>query len=207
MPNFDNYTVCNHPFDEFLPPNLKTLIIGTFPTHERNYSKTFRFYYAGEGNLFWPTIEQVYSKTFLYRQGPKAKSEREDFLKSKGLGITDMLEKCYRKNDRSQDQHIFPITFRNIFSIIEKNQSIEAIILTSRTKIIGALGLFETYCHHHNIDPPELLRASDNVLEGWFTYADRDIEILVPYSTSRTVIEGESATPMELIKMYKRCLT
>ena len=151
MARFDNYVVCNHPFEDFLPGNLKTLVIGTFPTHERNYKMTFPFYYAGNGNMFWPTLEQVFKKSFQYHQGSEAKKEREEFLKPKGIGITDMLYKCYRKNDRSQDQHIFPITFRDIFGIIENNKSVETIILTSRTKIIGALGLFETYCHHHNV--------------------------------------------------------
>jgi G:T/U-mismatch repair DNA glycosylase len=207
MEYFDNYTVCTHPFDEFLPPKSKTLIVGTFPTHARNYSKTFPFYYAGEGNMFWPTLGRVHRKTFSYAQGLDAKKEREEFLESKRIGITDMLDKCYRKNERSQDNYIFPITFRKIFQTLEINKSVDTIVLTSRTKIIGALGLFETYCHHQNISPPTLIRASDNVLEGWFPYGGREIEILVPYSTSKTVIEEESATADELVRMYKRCLT
>ena len=66
MARFDNYVVCNHPFEDFLPGNLKTLVIGTFPTHERNYKMTFPFYYAGNGNMFWPTLEQVFKKSFQY---------------------------------------------------------------------------------------------------------------------------------------------
>jgi G:T/U-mismatch repair DNA glycosylase len=207
MAQFDNYVVCRHPFNEHIPKKMNTLIVGTFPTHEKNYKDTFPFYYGGSGNMFWPTLEKVYQKSFEHKKGIQARDERENFLTYKNIGITDLLEKCYRKNDRSQDKYIFPITFRNIFNHIEQTPSLKTIILTSRTKIIGALGLFETLCHHYDIEPPKLQKAVDNILEGWLSYKGRDIEVLVPYSTSKTVIEEETATPLQLVKMYTRCLT
>jgi G:T/U-mismatch repair DNA glycosylase len=53
MGYIDNYVVYNHPFEDFLPAGVKTLFIGSLPTHPLNYSKTFPYYYAGEGNMFW----------------------------------------------------------------------------------------------------------------------------------------------------------
>lgn len=41
--------VKEHPFKDYIPINCKYLIIGSFPTHQKNYETTFQFYYAGEG--------------------------------------------------------------------------------------------------------------------------------------------------------------
>jgi G:T/U-mismatch repair DNA glycosylase len=206
MSQFDNFEVCDHPFPSFVPANSKILVVGTFPTHQRNYERTFPFYYGGEGNVFWEVIGKVFKKSFLHNVGKDAKHEREDFLRSKGIGITDMLEKCYRKNGLSQDDYIYPILFRDLFDLLNKNTSIETMVLTSRTKIIGARGLFETYLHQRGIPPPNFWENTDKILEGTLEINGRDIEILVPYSTSKTVIEKKRATVPQLVNMYQLCL-
>ena len=128
------------------------------------------------------------------------------FLESNGIGLTDMLTKCYRHKGRSQDQYIFPIQLNDIFALLDEYKSITTIILTSRTKVIGARGLFETYFYLNEREPPLLRTFGDNViLEGSFTLENREIEVLVPYSTSATVIEEKRATLNDLVRMYKCC--
>ncbi|QLH31380.1 MAG: hypothetical protein HWD62_02060 [Cyclobacteriaceae bacterium] len=205
MGQFDNFEVCDHPFETFVRSNSKVLVIGTFPTHPRNYKHTFKFYYAGVGNQFWPVLEKIYNHSFRFDKGEEAINERKLFLEQKGIAITDMLEKAYRKNGRSQDEYIYPIVFNKIFSILEKYPTIDIIILTSRTKIIGALGLFETYLLQNGYSIPKLSKGK--ILEGSFKFKEREIEILVPYSTSNTIIEEQRATFNQLVEMYRTCLT
>ena len=56
-------------------------------------------------------------------------------------------------------------------------------------------------------------RQAGESIEGWKQrivdagFDNRDIEILVPYSTSNTIIEEERATPDELVAMYRMCFT
>jgi hypothetical protein len=45
-----------------------------------------------------------------------------------------MHEKCYRKNNFSTDENLFPIILNDIFSILDQYNSINRIILTSRTE-------------------------------------------------------------------------
>lgn len=205
MGQFDNFEICDHPFTTFIRDDSKILVAGTFPTHPRNYKHTFKFYYAGIGNMFWPVMERIYNHTFQFDKGEKAVDERQLFLEQKGIAMTDMLQKAYRKNGLSQDEYIYPIVFTDIFSLLEKYQSIETIVLTSRTKIIGALGLFETYLLQRNHRVPKL--SQGKVMEGYVEFNGRDIEVLVPYSTSNTIIEEERATFEELVDMYRTCLT
>lgn len=70
-----------------------------------------------------------------------------------------MLDKAYRKNGKSHYEYIYPIRFRDIFSILRNHKTIETIVLTSRTKIVGALGLFETYLLLHKLDVPILSKG------------------------------------------------
>jgi G:T/U-mismatch repair DNA glycosylase len=207
MSQFDNFEVCAHPFPSFVPEKCRTLVVGTFPTHQRNYERTFPFYYAGEGNVFWEVVGKAFNKSFQHMCGEDAKWERETFLRSEGIGITDMLERCYRKNGLSQDDYIYPIAFRDLFDVLTKNSTIETLVLTSRTKIVGALGLFETYLYQRDLLPPKFWENTDKILEGNLELGGREIEILIPYSTSKTVIKTNRATVPQLVNMYRLCLT
>lgn len=202
----DFEVIKEHPFGSHIPRHAKFLVIGTFPTHPRNYKSTFEFFYAGEGNQFWPVMEKVFGMTFRFNQGVPAIDERRSFLQSEGIGLTDMLTKCYRHKGRSQDEYIYPIQLNNIFDLLDEHQAITTIILTSRTKVIGALGLFETYFYLNDREPPLFRKFGDNeILEGSFVWRNREIEVLVPYSTSATVIEQKRATLNDLVRMYKCC--
>lgn len=90
---------------------------------------------------------------------------------------------------------------------LTKNSTIETLVLTSRTKIVGALGLFETYLYQRDLFPPKFWENADKIIEGNLVLGNREIEILIPYSTSRTVIEKKRATVPQLAEMYRLCLT
>lgn len=201
----DNYEIEEHPFETFVPENAEVLIIGTFPTHNNNHR--FNFFYSGKDNSFWSIIEQVFKLSFQHDIGNKAVEERKAFLKSKGIGITDMHEKCYRKNGYSTDENLFPIILKDIFAILDEHASIKRIVLTSRTEVFGALGLLKTYFLQKGLELEQPEKRTDKVLEGSFVYKEREIEVLVPYSPSPRLIEKGTTTMEELVKMYRQCLT
>jgi len=200
----DKFTVEDHQFETYVPPEARMLIIGTFPTHEGNFR--YKYYYSGEENHFWSIIEKVFNHTFGHHSGPEAVQERKDFLEQHRIGITDMIEKCYRKNNLSGDENIFPIVLRDIFSIIEANKTITRLILTSRTEVFGVLGLLTTYFYQKGQQPIKTMKRKDKILEGDFEWAGRSIKVLVPYSPSPRVINDGGTTIEELEQMYRVCL-
>lgn len=201
----DKYEVEEHPFDTYVPDKAKFLIIGTFPTHNSNFR--FNFFYSGKDNSFWNIIEKVFKHNFQHNTGDKAVEERKVFLKSNGIGITDMHEKCYRKNGFSTDENLFPIILKDIFAILDEHPSIKRIVLTSRTEVFGALELLKTYFLQKGLELEQPEKRQDKVLEGSFIRNKREIEILVPYSPSPRLIEKGTTTMEELVKMYRHCLT
>lgn len=206
MSTYDNFVVEDHPFEPFIPSGAKVLIVGSFPTHKRNYKMTFKFFYAGLGNMFWPVMEKVFDRKFQYNSGDLAIKERKDLLTQRKVGLTDMLIKCYRNNGRSQDEHIFPIKFADIFRLLDAHPEIETIILTGRQRVIGPRGLFETYFYQHDLIPPVFKEHHDKILTAEFVRDKRHFEVLVPYSPSNTVIEQGRTSESELVKMYSYCL-
>lgn len=202
----DKYDIESHPFETLINPDTKLLVVGTFPTYKENYRDTYTFFYAGKDNNFWRIIEQVFTHTFRYNRGNKAVEERKQFLTQNKIGMTDMHEKCYRINQKSGDEFLYPIILKDIFSLLNQPNSIERIILTSRTEIFGALGLLKTYFLQHDFELEELERRSDNILEGGFKHNNKYINIFVPYSPSPRVLEKRNITFEEVVKMYSTCL-
>ncbi len=203
--NNDKYEVEEHPFESYVPDNAKFLIIGTFPTNKINFR--FDFFYSSKDNSFWNILEKIFNQKFQHNSGDKAVEERKVFLKSMGIGISDMHEKCYRKNGYSTDESLFPIILKDIFAILDNYPSIKRIVLTSRTEVFGALGLLKTYFLQKGLKLEDPYKRKDKVLEGSFIYNKRKIEILVPYSPSPRLIEKGTTSMEELVKMYRQCLT
>jgi G:T/U-mismatch repair DNA glycosylase len=199
----DIFEIEDHPFGNYIPQGSKYLIVGTFPTHRRNFA--FDFFYSGGDNVLWGMLGKVFGYSFEHAKGEEAVAERKQFLEKKGIGMTDMLEKCYRKNNFSTDENLFPIKLMNIFSLLDKHETINRLILTSRGDVIGALGLLKTYFLQNNLILDEPKKRSDRIVEGNFAHRGREIDILVPYSPSPRVTEKNLITPAEHVQMYRSC--
>lgn len=199
----DKFEIENHPFGSYIPHGSKYLIVGTFPTHRRNLA--FEFFYSGGDNVLWGMLGEVFGYSFEHTKGDKAVTERKQFLDVNNIGMTDMLEKCYRKNNLSTDENLFPIKWMDIFSLLNEYESINRLILTSRGDAIGALGLLKTYFIQNDLVLAEPHMRKDRILEGHFVHRGRKIDVLVPYSPSPRVVEKKLITPAEHVQMYRSC--
>ncbi len=199
---FEEFKIEPHPFGTFIPKAPRSLIVGTFPTHQRN--RAFEWFYGGVGNRFWEIMSVVLEHTFKEYSKAPAVNERKVLMEKHGIAMTDMVVRCYRKNDLSQDHNLYPIELQNILDILEKNPTIDTVVFTSRTRVIGALGLFETHLLQHAMKMP-VMENRDGMLEGWYQLGEREISLLVPYSPSKTLAEKEFASTNRLIEMYSSC--
>jgi G:T/U-mismatch repair DNA glycosylase len=204
--DIDNYSLEEHHFKTFLPKDATKLIIGTFPTYHANYTNTFRWFYAGEKNNFWKVFDQIFSPGFKYHAGDKAVEERKEFFRKMKIGITDMIELCYRKQRSSSDSDLCPAVLTDICKLIYEHKAITTLVLTSRTGVISALGLLKVYFLQRNLNFEQLNKRGDKIIEGLFYCDGREIRVFVPYSTSSKVTNDKITNLEELISMYKTCL-
>lgn len=148
-----------HPFPEFLPPNVKSLILGSFPPvkltapnvelisgsnmdlysqyflNKRNQKKAadLDFYYGSSNNMFWKVMSLAFDCELTSVKAIK------DFLSDKQIGVTDIVEKCNRKPRKqknsthsigSLDSDLEIIQHRDIVGTIHRN-SITKVYCTS----------------------------------------------------------------------------
>lgn len=180
------YVLEKHPFEDFVSDDTETLIVGTFPTHLRN--REYEFYYAGRTSHFWSIIQEVFSTNFQKLKGQSAIAERMSFAKKYKIGFTDMLEECYRYNNRSSDANLYPVRLKDLDSLLLKYPSIKSIVFTSRTDAVGALGIFQTYLRLN--DKPKLeMDTHKGLLESNYYINNRSLEIMVPYSPAKRSVE------------------
>lgn len=195
-----NQTIEQHAFGTYSNPDAEILIIGTFPTHKRNWA--FEFFYPNTQNVFWEVIGSVFNYTFQNHKDESAVEERKAFAKIHKIALTDMLAKAIRVKDSSSDVQLIPVELMDILSILEVNTSIDRLVLTSRTGNNSALNLLRCHLTAHNISFFESKKA--NMVLGHFDSFGKQYDVIVPYSPSPRVIRRFGVSL--LTEMYKNAL-
>jgi G:T/U-mismatch repair DNA glycosylase len=169
------------PWEPYVPLNANKLILGTFPTHEKNWD--FNFYYPNKNNPMWKILSAI-AKTDLTHSKNEITSvnERKAILDKLNLAMTDMGKVIRRQKVSSLDIDLFPIEFIDVFNILDKYPSIQTIILTSSTKGNSVLSWFKSYCTMNNkkikLKGKGFPRLENMTLNG------REIKIVLVCSTS-----------------------
>lgn len=138
-----------HKWKWYVPEGATKLIIGTFPTHVRNWS--FDFFYPNCANNFWRVLSSIANKELKYMSGEEAISERKLILEKLKLGVTDMGLYVKRYEDSSVDHKLELVEFMNIKEIVDSHKTINKIILTSSSGKVSAYSWFCQYLKKNSI--------------------------------------------------------
>lgn len=194
-----NYKEESHPWVPYIPANADKLILGTFPTREKNRG-AFEFFYPNPKNAFWKLIfaaADLDLKDYLNHQPVDC---RKMVLEKLHLGIADMGKVICRQKENSNDENLFPLEFTDIFSLLEQYKNIRTIIVTSSTGNSNVLSWLHQYC---------ILNGNDFDIPGGtlpkktaFTFQNRKITVkIIPSPSPQPRIKGE-----KLIEMYKQAI-
>lgn len=188
-----------HPFPVFIPPNATHLILGTFPTHRKNWK--FEYFYPGRNNFFWRLMSDVFQQPFKHSTGDEAVKERKLFLTQKRIGIYDTIYKCVRKvATSSKDSDLEVIEKTNILQLLKHHPSIHSIILTSSSGMVSAHHLFFEHLRENNI--AFSVTQTKPPINGSLILNGKEIKTHTLYSTSGTNIGRYT----QAVNQYKRCL-
>ncbi len=91
-----------HPFEAFIPDNMKVLIIGSFPGRTQTVQPIDKeaWFYGAPRNQFWRILEIVYNQPL------KTRKEKEMLFQKAGIGITDIIQSCIRKEGTNDDNNL-----------------------------------------------------------------------------------------------------
>ena len=128
----DLVAVEQHPFEPFMPPSARFLLIGTFPGWQLTQkAKTDLapddWYYGTNSRSLWHLLEQVYAVSL------PSKVAKQELLTRLALGITDVVATARRKGQDSQDSHLYDLTFQTeSLAHLLRSHPVETIFFTSQ---------------------------------------------------------------------------
>ena len=124
-----NGKIETHPFEPFIPPVTKYLIIGSFPGKGQTEISVAsnQWFYGAKRNTFWKILETVYNVSLESK-----KSKQQLFIKTK-MGIADIILRAKRKNNTNSDTDLDIIELNDIaLRKILESKSLITIFFTSK---------------------------------------------------------------------------
>jgi hypoxanthine-DNA glycosylase len=187
-----------HPFGNFVPANAKVLVLGSFPTHNKNWR--FNSFYPGRANFFWRMLSEIYHHKFNHISGEEAAKERLELCTEKGIAISDTIYKCRRiVATSSKDSDLEVIEKMNVLKILRAHPSVHTVILTGSSGKVSAHKLFYGHLAEHKI--LYSIHEGKPPIQGHFILDGRTIETHSLYSTSGINI-GRYTEAVEQYKKY-----
>ncbi|WET03354.1 hypothetical protein P0R33_03245 [Flavobacterium sp. YJ01] len=188
-----------HPWQPFVPKKADKIILGTFPTHERNRG-SYKFYYPNPNNEFWKILFDIAGLGSEDSQEKDPVKLRKQVLAKLGLGIADICTVIYRQKTSSNDNALFPIEFTDIFRLLDNHPNIKTLIVTSSSKSSSTLAWLHQYCslNGYTFKIPKGRLPKSTILK----FTNRTIRIeIIPSSSGQSPIRGN-----ERLDMYKAAL-
>lgn len=121
-----------HPFEPFVPPNARYMIVGTFPGWQLTQKDVSNlapddWYYGTNSRSLWHLLEQVYEIAL------PTKTAKQELLTELNLGITDVVATARRKAQDSQDSHLYDLTFQvEKLAQVLQSHPLEILFFTSK---------------------------------------------------------------------------
>jgi len=118
-----------HPFGDFVPPNTKYLILGSFTGKrtEEDIRDGYDWFYGTKRNQFWRIVEQAFGTEL------RTKEQKQDACTERGVAIADIILSCTRSKGSNLDVNLSKIVFnmRGVTSIVEQHR-LRTIFFSSR---------------------------------------------------------------------------
>lgn len=118
-----------HPFIPFIPENISTLIVGSFPGRDVTHRTLTEneWFYGTKRNQFWKIISAVYDTEL------PTKAAKQQLFEKHGIGIADIFLRVKRKDNNNTDSNLDVVEFNDKeFKIFFQNPKIKTIFFTSR---------------------------------------------------------------------------
>lgn len=138
-----------HPYEPFIPSGTQTLIVGTLPPPRFSggvlKDRDVDFCYGSQDGLLWPVLDQIFNLKLDYEPSQKAIIQRQEFLKSRHIGICDIVESCNRIKIDASDLGMQNIVLRNLLGYLKVYSQIKSIVFTGGNSKNGPEYLFRRH--------------------------------------------------------------
>lgn len=123
-----------HPYDPYIFPDTKRLIVGTLPpprfTGGKLNEQDVDFCYGSRNGLLWRVWDVIYDLNLVYENTHHAIEQRKAFLKRERIGICDIVGAAYRDKVDASDLGMKKVVLRDLLDILGKHPNVDSLIFT-----------------------------------------------------------------------------
>lgn len=195
-----------HPYGGFIPMDATKLIVGTLPpprfTTGDLKEGDVDFCYGSRDGQLWLILDKLFDLDLKFENTAHAILQREHFLKSRKIGICDMVESSRRDKIDASDLGMQHPELRDMISILRSNKTVETLLFTGGNSKNGPEYFFRKHLKEKYPDiklkviSNEVPRIHQFLLDGRLI---NTVSLTAPSGSANRAVGG-----MELYKKMKK---
>lgn len=103
------------------------------------------FCYGSRDGLLWPVLDRIFQLDLKYENTSEAIQQRQNFLKSRKIGICDIVESSRREKIDASDLGMQKVELRDMLEILRKYPKIDTLLFTGGNSKNGPEYFFRKY--------------------------------------------------------------
>ncbi|MHA7943188.1 uracil-DNA glycosylase family protein [Formosa sp. 3Alg 14/1] len=163
-----------HPYAPFIPENATKLIVGTLPPPRFSIGELkpgdVNFCYGSIDGLLWPILNTIFDLQLKFETTDEAVLQRKHFLKSRGIGVCDIVKSTEREKIDASDLGMKNIELRDVLGYLKKYPKIDTLLFTGGNSKNGPEYFFRKHLKSYGlslkVDCDEVPRIHSFVYEG-----------------------------------------
>lgn len=144
-----------HPYEPFLFKEVTKLIVGTLPpprfTLKQLKPHDVDFCYGSRDGQLWPILDKIFNLGLRYETTENAVRQRKDFLRSRNIGICDIVESAEREKLDASDLGMKNIKLRNLIGYLQKYPKVDTLLFTGGNSKNGPEYFFRKHLREHGL--------------------------------------------------------
>lgn len=144
-----------HPYPPFNLEHATKLIVGTLPpprfTTGDLLPEDVDFCYGSKNGMLWPILDQIFDLGLVYENTAHAIEQRSHFLKSRNIGVCDIVAAAQREKVDASDLGMQEVELRDLIGYLERFPKIHTLIFTGGASKNGPEYFFRKQLKEHHL--------------------------------------------------------
>ncbi len=144
-----------HPYKPFLFKEATKLIVGTLPP-PRFTSGDFKegdvdFCYGSIDGQLWPILNRIFKLNLKFERTPEAVDQRMEFLRSRNIGICDIVASAERSKVDASDLGMKNVKLRDLVAYLKEYPNVNTLLFTGGNSKNGPEYFFRKLLKHYDL--------------------------------------------------------
>ena len=189
-----------HPYPPFNLEEARKLIVGTLPpprfTTGALLPEDVDFCYGSKNGMLWPILDTIFKLNLVYDNSAYAIHQRLDFLKTRKIGVCDIVAAAKRTKVDASDLGMQDVELRDLIGYLKKHKQIDTLLFTGGNSKNGPEYFFRRQAKEYGI--PLKVITSEVPRVHQFEVAGRSVK-----TVSLTAPSGAANRAIGSMKRYQ----